>query len=306
MMSAILVHGGAGAIAPERIPPARKGCEAAALMGWEMLRQGGSALEAVIAATIALEDNPLFNAGTGAVLNDEGEAELDAGLMDGATLAIGAVIGLRRIKNPILLAQRVLVSPEVLLAGPGAERFAAQHGIASIDPQHFIDAHRHRQMAVVGGGEDGGGNGSAAPGALDDPAGKHGTVGAVAIDAQGHVAAASSTGGYADKPLGRVGDTPIAGAGFYAEDGAGAASCTGQGEYFIRLTIARRAAEAMARGMRAQAAADMLIAMLGTRLHGTGGLIVIDPAGSLGWGRNTEAMPYAYLRADLAVPQSGA
>jgi beta-aspartyl-peptidase (threonine type) len=294
MPLALIVHGGAGAIAPHRFAAAKAGCAAAAQIGWEMLRQGGSALEAVTAAVVALEDNPTFNSGTGAVLTKDGHAELDAGIMEGASLGVGAVAGLRRIKNPIVLARHVLALPQVLLLGEGAEELAAARGMPFVDPQHFVDAYRREPSQPM----------------PDDEAslraeGKHGTVGAVALDAEGHVVAAASTGGVANKLPGRVGDTPIAGAGFYAEDGVGGVSCTGQGEAFIRLAIARRACEALERGAEAQAAANEVIAHLGARVHGEGGLIIIDAAGRIGFARNTPAMSYAYCLDGMPAPIAG-
>src|SRR5579875_3356715 len=142
MPLALIVHGGAGAIAPHRFEAAKAGCAAAASTGWEILRRGGSALEAVIAAVVALEDDPTFNAGTGAVLTKDGHAELDAGIMDGATMGVGAVAGVQRIKNPILLARHVLATPQVLLLGEGAEELAAARGMPFVDPQHFVNAYR--------------------------------------------------------------------------------------------------------------------------------------------------------------------
>ncbi len=295
MPLALIVHGGAGNIPPERHQIARDGCAAAAVAGWQILRAGGSALDAVTAAVVALEDNPAFNAGTGSALTRDGIAELDAGIMDGATLAVGAVAGVRRIKNPILLARRMLARPEVLLIGDGAEQFATDQGISLCDPDELITAEvRERWRANL-----------TTDGGVNDPEGKHGTVGAVALDAAGHVVAAASTGGMMNKPAGRVGDTPIAGAGFYAEDGAGGVSCTGRGEDFIRLAIARRVVEMLARGDAAQPAADACIALLGERVGGTGGLIVVDAAGRVGFARNTFAMSYAFMAGGMDAPQMG-
>jgi L-asparaginase / beta-aspartyl-peptidase len=299
MPLALVVHGGAGAIAPERHQSARDGCAAAALAGWQILRSGGSALDAVSAAVVALENNPAFNAGTGSVLTRDGIAELDAGIMDGATLSVGAVAGLHRIKNPILLARRMLDSPEVLLIGDGAETFAADQGFPFCDPDDLITAAmRERWQASHSDGESTGET-------LSDAEGKHGTVGAVALDAAGHIVASASTGGVMNKPAGRVGDTPIAGAGFYAEDGIGGVSCTGRGEDFIRLAIARRVIELLARGDGAQGAADASIALLGERIGGTGGLIVVDRAGRVGFARNTTAMSYAFMTDGMDAPQAG-
>ena len=284
MPIALIVHGGAGTIAPHRHADARRGCAAAARTGWDILLRGGSATEAVMAAMVALEDDPTFNAGTGAVLTADGHAELDAGIMDGATLDVGAVAGLRRIHNPILLARAVLDSPQVFLLGMGAEDFAEAHGIPMVDPAHFVASYQHTPSQPL----------PADAGSLDRE-GKHGTVGAVALDAQGHIVAAASTGGYLGKPAGRVGDTPIAGAGFYAEDGIGGIACTGEGEAFIRVLAARRVAEALATGMDAQTAAAHVIALVGERVHGSGGLIAIDAAGRVGFAHNTTNMSYAFF-----------
>ncbi len=294
MPQALIVHGGAGAIAPARPNIPRAGCAAAAAIGWQVLRGGGSALDAAIAATVALEDNPAFNAGTGATLTRDGVAELDAGLMIGDTLQVGAVAGVSRIKNPILLARQVLDSPIVLLAGAGAEEFAVSRGLALCDPQALITPEQRQRWQAR--------RASDATPPLSDPDAPHGTVGAVALDAWGRIVAAASTGGMANKPPGRVGDTPIAGAGFYAEDGLGGVACTGQGEDFIRLAIARRTIEAIERGATAQQAAFKAISLLGTRIKGEGGLVVIDAAGRVGFARNTAAMAYAYITEGMTEP----
>jgi beta-aspartyl-peptidase (threonine type) len=288
MPLAVIVHGGAGSTPAHRLEPARAGCAEAAAIAWQILRSGGSALDAVTAAVVALEDNPAFNAGTGTVLTREGVAELDAGVMTGDDLHVGAVANVRRIKNPIVLARRVLASPQVLLVGDGAEAFAVQQGIELCDPAILITPERRERWLAsrAGGTQD------------DDDA--HGTVGTVALDANGHIAAACSTGGVFAKPAGRVGDSPIAGAGFYAEDGAGGVSCTGYGEDFIRLAIARRTVEMMEHGQSAQAAADAVIAMLGQRVNGQGGVIVIDASGGIGFARNTTTMPVGYFAEGMA------
>jgi beta-aspartyl-peptidase (threonine type) len=297
---ALVVHGGAGVTPPERFEAARRGCGQAALAGWRVLREGGSALDAVQAAIVALEDDPTFNAGTGAVLTTDGRAQLDAGLMDGKDLDVGAAAGLERIKNPVLLARRILDSPHVLLMGQGAERFAEQQGMALCEQSDLItparlqawrsayataesrslSAHVGPALSGIGVGED------------SEP---HGTVGAVAVDAQGWIAAGASTGGFFGKYPGRVGDTPLAGCGFYAENGLGGASCTGHGEHYIRLLLAHRAVEYMAAGQSAQAAASAAMRTLGERTGGTGGIILIDSQGRVGAARNTPAMACAYL-----------
>ena len=304
MTLALIVHGGAGLIPDDRRAAASAGCRAAAEAGWRALLAGGSALDAVQAAIMAMEDNPGFNAGTGAVLTVDGRAELDAGLMDGETMQVGAVAGVQRIKNPIRLARAVLASPHVLLLSGGAEQFAVQAGLPLCDPKELVTAaQRERWQRGYSEGDDV--NVGPALGGLDVGAvaaenvhaddTKHGTVGAVAVDAAGRVAAGASTGGIAAKHPGRVGDTPLAGCGFAAEAGLGGVSCTGHGEDFIRLTLARRALDLIAGGMSAQQAADEAIRLLGARVGGDGGLILLDAEGRPGFARNTPAMAYAYM-----------
>jgi beta-aspartyl-peptidase (threonine type) len=331
---AVIVHGGAGAIPVDRYPAAREGCRRAALAGWHALQEGGNALDAVQAAIMALEDNPGFNAGTGGVLNASGEAELDAGLMDGAALAAGAVAGVRRIKNPIALARLVLVSPHVLLMGDGAEQFAVGAGMALCAPDDLITpAQRARWQRGYALGDDvnvGGvtpGMGTVEVGAVahedaetpadaastapvsDQPVHadghKHGTVGAVAVDATGAIAAGASTGGIGNKHPGRIGDTPIVGAGFCAENGLGGVSSTGRGEDFIRLLLARRALDFIAAGDSAQAAATKAIQLLSRRVGGSGGLILLDAAGRVGYARNTTSMAHAFIVEGMGEPFAG-
>jgi beta-aspartyl-peptidase (threonine type) len=314
MSLALIVHGGAGAIAPERRAPARAGCHAAALAGWRILRQGGSALDAVQAAIMELEDNPGFNAGTGAVLTTDGRAQLDAGLMDGRTLDVGAVTNVERIKNPILVARKVLHSPHVLLAGIGAEQFAVAAGVALCDPAALVTpAQRARWQRGYRDGDDvnidaeataGQLVGVALSGTTDlvDDADRHGTVGAVAVDAEGRVVAGASTGGIAAKHPGRVGDTPLVGCGFYAEEGLGGVASTGHGEDFIRLLLAKRAVDYLGAGLSAQAAANAAIGVLSQRLGGSGGLILLDAAGRVGCARNTAAMSFAYIAEGMSEP----
>ena len=201
--------------------------------GWRILRAGGSALDAVQATVVVMEDSPHFNAGHGAALTEAAEHELDASIMDGATLAAGAVCMLRRVRNPVCAARAVLDSGRaVLLAGAAADAFAARAGLAMVEPAYFTTPRRVDALALL--------QQRAAAGATvaTTEAEKHGTVGAVARDCDGHLAAATSTGGFNNKPSGRVGDSPIIGAGTYAQDGACAVSCTGQGEIFIRRVAA--------------------------------------------------------------------
>jgi beta-aspartyl-peptidase (threonine type) len=310
MPISIVVHGGAGDITFDRQENARQGCQAAALAGWHVLESGGSALDAVETAVRALEDNPAFNAGTGACLSADGNIELDAGIMDGRTLNPGAVAGVELIKNPISLARQVLASPHVLLVGRGAEQFAsehdiprcafedlfterqyqswkkylADHGLSPTDEPSLI---RRELGALVAREED-----------------KHGTVGAVAVDSSSALAAATSTGGIHNKYPGRVGDSPLVGCGFYADDQA-AISCTGHGEDFVRLMIARRAADYVAQGRSARESAEAAIAFLGAKAVGTGGLILVDAHGGIGVAWNSQHMAHAYMSDSLKTPVFG-
>lgn len=310
MSIAIVVHGGAGDIAPDHREIARQGCQEAALVGWDVLRAGGSSLDAVEAAVRALEDNPAYNAGTGACLSAEGHIELDAGIMDGRTLSLGAVAGIELIKNPISLARKVLTSPHVLLVGRGAEHFATDHGIERCKFEDLLTERQYNRwkdhLAAHGiSPED-------EPSMIRREVGalaarrtdKHGTVGAVAVDSAGSVAAATSTGGIHNKYPGRVGDSPLVGCGFYADERA-AVSCTGHGEDFVRLMIARRAAEFVTQGRNASDAAQTAIAFLGARATGTGGLILVDHTGGVGFAWNSQNMAHAYMTEGLAEPVSG-
>ena len=300
MAIALIVHGGAGDIQPGRHDLSLAGSRDAVLAGWDILKNGGSALDAAQRAVMALEDNLNFNAGTGSTLNANGEAELDAGMMDGATLDVGAIAGVKQIKNPILLARLVLKSSHVLLMGQGAEQFAQEEGMALCRPEELVTAAQRERWR--NGYRPGDGVGVAAG---EDAAEKHGTVGAVAIDSAGHIAAATSTGGMANKHPGRIGDTPLVGCGFYAEDGLGGVSSTGHGEYFMRLLLARRACEFLAHGMSAQAAAEAAIRLLGERLGGDGGLILIDRQGQVGFAHNTPHMSFGYLTSGMDTPLVG-
>jgi beta-aspartyl-peptidase (threonine type) len=281
-MPAILVHGGAGPLSLDDDADAkREGCLRAARVGHAVLMRGGSALDAVEVATRALEDDPQFNAGTGAVLNAEGEVELDASLMDGATLAAGAVAAVRTVKNPVSLARAVMErSPHVLLAGPGAEAFARSTGFAALDNSSLVtERARRRWEAQRHQG--------------------HGTVGAVAVDAQGHLAAATSTGGTQGKLPGRVGDSPLIGCGTLADDRVGAASATGVGELIIRLTLTRRLLDYLDRGRPADQALTECLEHV-ARLGGQAGLILATPSGLLAWARSTACMPVAWVNASGA------
>ncbi len=289
-MTAILVHGGAGPHAEHR-DAKRAAAVVAVEAGWAVLAAGGSALAAVEAATRVLEDDPLFDAGVGSYLNADGEVELDAIVMDGRNLTFGAVAAVQRVKNPISLARLVLSdSPHAMLAGPGAERFAREHGLtvpaADLLAPEALRQWRERRNGTARTPGDRAGVDQA--GAVGD------TVGAVAIDRHGHVAAATSTGGTRDKWPGRVGDSPIVGAGAYADDTSGAVSCTGHGESIMRVCLAYAACAHMAGGAPAHVACERAIQRLADRTAGQGGLIAVGRDGRLGWAWNTPAMPYAW------------
>jgi L-asparaginase / beta-aspartyl-peptidase len=282
----IVIHGGAGSMTPEILGEegdrtARAALAAAIEAGAAILRVGGAALDAVQAAVTVLEDDPHFNAGRGSVFTAEGRIECDAAIMDGAKLDAGAVAGVRSTRNPIHLARDVMDhSPHIFLAGAGADGFAREHGIEAADPSWFETPERRRQLDEI----------LARPDTPFDSAMKYGTVGAVAVDGAGHVAAATSTGGLTGKKWGRVGDSPLIGAGTYADDRAAAVSCTGSGEYFIRLGVAHEiCARVRLAGWSIEDAADTLIDEL-SDLGGKGGVIVVSPDGSGGWAFNTKAM----------------
>jgi L-asparaginase / beta-aspartyl-peptidase len=285
---AIIVHGGAGARGAADPDRNTAGCLAAARAGHAILQAGGTALDAVQAAAIALEDDPVFNAGTGAALNADGDVEHDALLMDGATLRAGGVGALRGFQNPIVVARAVLDgSPHCLLAGEGAARFARAAGIVPCaDPRALITDNARRRWEEE--------RAKGFPG-LRGASG--GTIGAVALDRHGHVAAATSTGGLTGKHPGRIGDTPLLGAGTYADDASGAASATGHGEAILTLLLTKHACDRIAAGAGAQGAVDSALSELG-RVHGHAGLICISAKGELGIAFNTERMARAWIDAN--------
>jgi beta-aspartyl-peptidase (threonine type) len=277
-MISIAIHGGAGVIARSQLgedggAAYRNALAAAVDAGYAVLEQGGSSLDAVTTAVRLLEDNPLFNAGKGAVLAHDGSAELDASIMDGATLAAGAVTGLRHVRNPIDLARRVMEdSPHVMLSGAGAEEFALERGFSLVANNYFITPTRKRQLERVLQGR------TAPRNELDGL----GTVGAVARDAQGNLAAATSTGGMTNKRWGRIGDSPIIGAGTYANNASCAVSATGHGEYFIRSVVAYDVCAMIEyRGLSlADAAREVVQGKLRER-GGEGGIIAVDAQGQV-------------------------
>ncbi len=286
IMQAIAIHGGAGTLSAADLTPDserayRAGLELALRAGFAILDAGGTSLDAVVAAVQALEDNPLFNAGRGAVVAANGQHELDASIMDGRDLRAGAVTGVRHVRSPIELARLVMErSPHVMLAGPGAEEFALEQGLAPVANAYFATERRRLELERMLHGEIEAGRESLM-----------GTVGAVALDAYGDVAAATSTGGMTGKKWGRVGDSPIIGAGTYAANDCCAVSATGHGEYFIRAAVAHEIASLMRyRGMGVEEAASEVVMNQLVRLGGSGGVIAIARDGTIAMPFNSEGM----------------
>lgn len=282
--TSLVVHGGAGFVAPERLALHVAGCERAARAGGEVLAAGGSALDAVQRAVEVLEADPLFNAGTGACLDADGHLALDAAIMEGTTLRAGAVCAMPAFEHPVTIARAVLESsPHVLLAAEGAVAFALANGFVRAEEATMITELARERLAAAKEKRT-----------VEGWAG--GTVGAVARDAQGRVAAATSTGGLINKARGRVGDSPILGAGTYADDAAGACSTTGDGEAMMRLCVAKTCIEWMRAPTSAslpEAAARAVLTLLRDRTRGEGGLLLVDREGRLGLARSTRTMSWA-------------
>jgi L-asparaginase / beta-aspartyl-peptidase len=286
-MHSIAIHGGAGAVprhtlTAERERRYRDGLAAALDLGYATLEKGGSSLDAVTAAVRSLEDNPLFNAGCGAALTRDGAAELDAAIMEGRQQRAGAVAAVRHVKNPIELARRVMEkSRHVLLVGAGAEEFALEEGLALVPNAYFRTEERRAQLESERSGRP----------VSDLLPSSQGTVGAVALDAAGDLAAATSTGGMTNKRQGRVGDSPIIGAGTYAKNGVCAVSATGHGEYFIRAVAAHHICAAVEyRGLTLNEAVRELLHRRLRELGGSGGVIAIDRSGQIVTDFSTEGM----------------
>jgi beta-aspartyl-peptidase (threonine type) len=295
---AIAIHGGAGTLSRTETSKEQeslylRGLSDALDAGYSLLEKGGSSLDAVSAAVVSLEDNPLFNAGRGAVLTRDGLAELDASIMEGGSLAAGAVCGLKHIRNPITLARRVMEnSPHVMLVGEGAEEFARSQGVELVSNEYFRTPIRQKQLHRLLQGAAEKENDLLAHGAAGNTGalGSTGTVGAVALDSRGNVAAATSTGGMTGKRWGRVGDSPIIGAGTYANNAGCAVSATGHGEYFIRAVVAHDiSAQMQYGGLTLEDSVKNTLARMKT-LGGNGGVIAIAPNGDLVLDFNSEGM----------------
>lgn len=293
---ALAIHGGAGTLKPEQIDAEREAGIRAALdaaldAGYAVLESGGASLDAVEAAVRVLEDSPHFNAGKGAVFTAEGINEMDAAIMEGHSLRAGAVAGVRKVRNPIGAARAVMEhSPHVMLTGEGADTFAREQGLPQAEADYFRTEHRWQQLQEARRRDQ-----ANLPAQTDS---YFGTVGAVALDRQGNLAAATSTGGMTNKRWGRVGDAPIIGAGTYATTGC-AVSATGWGEFFIRLAVAHDICARMTYGEQPlDAAAEEVVMRRVPALGGDGGVIAIDPAGNISMPFNTSGMYRGWIASD--------
>ena len=290
---ALVIHGGAGVMSEKLMTPEiqKQYLEAlnrALQVGDSLLKAGGTCMDAVVKTIMVMEDSPLFNAGKGAVLNHEGIAELDASVMYGKTLAAGAVAGVRDIKNPIVLARTVMEKSEhVLLSGSGASKFAVENGFKLVPNSYFITERRQKELQELLNKEMETG--------IND---KHGTVGCVALDTYGNIAAGTSTGGMSNKKFGRIGDSPIIGAGTYANNTTGGFSGTGHGEYFIRLSFTRDISALMEyRQMDIKNACQAEVQKL-TQLGGTGGVVGLDKQGNVAMEFNTSGMFRGFIKSN--------
>ncbi len=305
-----MIHGGAGVIrrgslTPEKEKAYRAKLEEAALAGYKALQDGKTSLDAVEIAVKILEDSPLFNAGKGAVFTADGKNELDAAIMDGKNLMAGAVAGLHKVKNPITLARAVMEkSPHVMMIGDGAETFAREMNLELVDEKYFWTQERwdslqriiQQEKEKAKAKEQGK---TSQINLREEPANKFGTVGAVALDKYGNLAAGTSTGGMTFKKYGRVGDVPIIGAGTYANNETCAVSATGWGEFFIRLGVARDISALMEyRALPVQQAADLVIKQKLQKAGGDGGIIAIDKFGNMAISFNSEGMYRAYINGE--------
>lgn len=298
---AIVVHGGAWATPESEREDHQKGVHRASLVGFEVLLTGGSAVDAVQKAVEHMEGDPTFNAGRGALLNVNGNVELDAAIMSGDGLRAGSVACVSGVLHPVALARAVMdSSPHVMLVGTGASEFAREAGIETCDPGSLI-VERERERYTKA-------KRFAKPGQLDQIGGLASpadTVGAVACDRDGHVASATSTGGALLKLAGRVGDSPLIGCGLYADDRRGAASATGWGEGIMSIVMAHRAVESLTKSVGPSEAAQQAVRVLESRTKGRGGIILVDGKGEIGFAFNTPHMAHAYINEGMTEPQVG-
>jgi beta-aspartyl-peptidase (threonine type) len=310
MKPSLIVHGGAWDIPDEAVEACKSGCQRALTAGWSILAGGGSALDAVEAAIVVLEDEPVFDAGFGSHLNLDGRVECDAIIMDGATLRAGAAAALQRIRNPIRLARVVLEKcPHMMLVAEGAERFAKEHGIPLCAPEELVSPAEHEAWSHCRENQHA---------ASHHRGHEQGTVGAVAMDRNGRIFAATSTGGTCCKLPGRVGDSPLIGCGCYADAEAGGVSCTGHGEAIMKIVMAKTAVDLLRRpatcvdpsgtescdDSAAYLAARDAVHLLAKRTHATGGLILLDRYGNPAFAFNTPRMAYGRVAPDGAFVTS--
>lgn len=292
---AVLVHGGAWVTPEGEREDHLKGVHRASMIGFEALLTGGSAVDAVQKAVEHMEEDPTFNAGRGAVLNACGEVKLDAAIMNGENLEAGSVACVAGVLHAVALARAVMESsPHLMLVGDGALEWARESGIATCAPESLIEDRERERFEKA--------KRFTKPGARDET-GPADTVGAVACDRHGHVAAATSTGGSLLKLSGRVGDSPLVGSGLYADDRRGAASSSGWGEGIMRVVMAHRAVESLTKGIGPSEAAQQAIRVLESRTGGHGGIIVVDPKGEIGFAFNTPFMAHAYLAEGMTKPE---
>lgn len=293
----LVVHGGAWAIPDDMVEAHLRGVNNALAAGWRVLERGGSSLDAVEEAVVIMEDDETFDAGRGSFLNREGKVQLDALIMDGGTLRAGGVGCVERLRNPVRAARKILSeSPHVYFVAEGAEKFAAEHGIALCKNEDLIiprEVERLRAYEATLAGSKQDGNDLFAPEA-DDVTISHDTVGAVALDREGNIAAATSTGGTLNKAPGRLGDSSLIGCGCYADNQSAAASTTGWGEPIMKLVLAKWTADRVAAGNLPEWSAQEAMNYLKQRVNGHGGIIVLNPEGHIGIAHNTPRMAWAY------------
>jgi len=287
MRPTLILHGGAGPLSAHFRDERERGLRHAFDAAWALLLQSGTAVDAVVRAVVEMENDSVFNAGVGSCLNQDGKVEVDASLMDGTTFQAGAVGAVRTVRNPILLARAVMeAGRHVFLVGEGAERFARELDFPVATPEELVTERQLRYWQAA---------------QTSDSSGSVGTVGAVALDRAGHLAAATSTGGIFNKYPGRIGDSAVIGAGAYADSTLGAGSATGQGEAIIRSTLTKNAVESLRDGRDPMQAAQTALALLQQRTGNEAGLILIDALGRIGYAYNTAAMNLAFLSGDTLV-----
>lgn len=294
MAIAIIVHGGASPVPPEEANAYQRGSLAALHAGWAVLERGGNACDAVEAAIRVFEDDQTFNAARGSFLNTDGDVEMDAAIMEGGELRFGALAAAQGLRHPISVARKILDAGPLLLSGEGVTRFGEAHGAELCDPAELITtkARQHWQQTEQQLREQ----------RQADPA-SHDTVGCVALDANGLIVVGTSTGGEDHNPPGRIGDSALVGCGFYAENTLGGCAMTGTGEAIMQVVLAKTVVELLAAGLHPDDAAQQAIDLLGERVKGEGGCIVLDTEGRFGWAHNSTDMPCAVMTSAMGEPR---